>query len=62
MHANASTPCTSNSSLKRFSSGCNARQIIVTPMGFPYLTPLEQAIVLVSSESIRKKPRAGLVP
>ena len=54
MYAKASAPSPSNSSLKRFIPSRNARQNIPEPIGSPWWTPLEQANVLVSPESIRK--------
>ena len=62
MHAKASTPYPSNPSLKRFSPGRNARKNIAGPMRSPCWIPLEQAIVLVSRESVRKNTSASLVP
>lgn len=60
MCAKPSTPSLSIPSRKPFSTGRNANQDITDPIGFPFWTPLEQAIVLVSPESTRKKTPAGL--
>ena len=62
MYAKASTPSPSSSCRNRFSPGHNARQNIAGPMESPGWTPLEQAIVLISPESIGKCTSAGLVP
>ena len=61
MYAKDSTPSASISCRNRSSPGRNARQNIAGPMGSPCWTPLEQATVLVSPESIHPEKHERLV-